>query len=417
MLGRLGGVRGWSAGLGGTEERSGLAGRTVRALADGGQIIYYDDEPGIDRGAVDGRVLERFGPGAELRHDPLNGQPVLVAAHRQSRTLSSAPDDGPLCPSRPGRLTEVPAGDYHVVVFENRFPALGGEVGGRCEVVSFSADHDRSMAELSDARLTTVGRAWAERTAALAELPGVEQVFVFENRGPRVGATLSHPHGQIYAYPYLPPIQAAVLDSARSFRARDGGCLLCSIVSREAAGPRVVASTAHFVAYVPEAARWPYEVHLAPLACRPDLPSLPGAQLAELMGLYGRVLRAFAALFEGEETPYMACWHQAPVRHRADWQHFYAQILTNRRDADKWKYLASSESGAGAFLNDVLPETAAQRLREALPSTAPGSQALERPDAVRWPAKNQHNPTSLVGRDRVAAPQQRLRLRPAVGPG
>lgn len=332
-------------------------------LADGREIFYYDDRPGHDRSAADGRRLTPFTPAAELRYDPLTGDPVLIAAHRQDRTVNTTSAGCPLCPSRPGRLTEIPAADYDVVVFENRFPSLGGPVGGRCEVVCFTGEHERPVSGLPDERLATIGWAWADRTARLSRLPGVEQVFVFENRGAEVGATLSHAHGQIYAYPYLPPVQRAVLESAREHRARHGDCLLCRIVDHEAQGPRVVAATGLFIAYVPEAARWPFEVHLAPRACVGDLSELTEAGRAELMGLYADVLRRFEGLFD-VPTPYMACWHQAPVNHRGDLDHFYGQVFTTRRSADKYKYLASSESAAGAFINDVLPETAAERLRD-----------------------------------------------------
>ncbi|MEU9018208.1 galactose-1-phosphate uridylyltransferase [Actinomadura sp. NPDC048394] len=332
--------------------------RTSVVLADGRELFYFDDEPGHDRTASDTRSLHRPAGGAELRYDRLTGEPVLVAAHRQTRTVSAAGGDCPLCPSRPGHPTEIPAGDYHVAVFENRFPSLGGPVGGRCEVVSFSSDHDRSFASLSDARWLTIGRAWADRTAALSAVPGVEQVFVFENRGAEVGATLSHPHGQIYAYPYLPPVQAAVLRTARAHR----GCLLCSIVEEQVAGPLVVAETEGFVAFVPVAARWPYEVHIVPRGCVPYLTDLDDDDLAELMCLYGDVLRRFEDLFGDGETAYMACWHQPPLN-QTDLAHFYVQVFTTRRSADRWKFLASSESGAGAFINDVRPEAAAERLR------------------------------------------------------
>ncbi|GAB3676224.1 galactose-1-phosphate uridylyltransferase [Actinocorallia lasiicapitis] len=334
-------------------------------LADGRELAYYDDRPGREHAAPDGRELEPFTPGAELRHDPLTGQPVLIAAHRQVRTVSTQAADCPLCPTRPGSpATEIPEPAYDVVVFENRFPSLGGPVGGRCEVVCFSDDHDLATAGLSDERLSTVGGAWADRTARLSALPEVESVFVFENRGAEIGATLSHPHGQIYAYPYLPPTQAAVLDSARAHRAAGRGCLLCSIVARESAAGRVVAATEHFVAFVPEAARWPYEVHLAPRFCAGDLAALTAADRAELMSLYGDVLRRFASLFPAP-SPYMACWHQAPTRHRDVLDHFYVQIFTPRRSADRLKHLASSESSAGAFVNDVRPEAAAAALRDA----------------------------------------------------
>jgi UDPglucose--hexose-1-phosphate uridylyltransferase len=331
-------------------------------LADGREIFYYDDRPGHDRSAIDGRHLTASLPEAELRRDALTGDPVLIAAHRQTRIVSTTPAGCPLCPTRPGRPTEVPSSAYDVVVFQNRFPSLGGSIGGRCEVVCFASEHERSVTGLPDERLATIGRAWADRTAQLSLFPEAEQVFIFENRGEQIGATLSHPHGQIYAYPYLPPVQKAVLTSARDHRARHGGCLLCAIVDHEANGPRVIATTGRFIAYVPEAARWPFEVHLAPRACVGDLAELTEGERAELMGLYANVLRRFEGLFD-DPTPYLACWHQAPIRHRDELHHFYCQVFTTRRAADKYKFLASSESAAGAFISDISPESAAERLR------------------------------------------------------
>jgi UDPglucose--hexose-1-phosphate uridylyltransferase len=337
--------------------------RTSVRLADGREIVYFDDVPGLDRSKADRRDLPPYAPAAELRYDALQGEEVLVAAHRQNRTYQPAPGECPLCPSRDGHLSEIPAPDYHVVSFENRFPSLGGPAGGRCEVLCFTSDHDGSFATLPPERLATVGRAWADRTADLGGRPDVEYVFVFENRGAAIGATLPHPHGQIYAFPYIPPVPRRMLAAAERFREEHGRCLMCDVVAREAAGPRVVAETDGFLAYVPEAARWPYEVYVAPRSCVPDLPALDAAARDELMGLYADVLRRFDALYE-HTTPYMACWYQAPARTSRDLAHLSARIYTPQRTADKLKFLATSETGGGAYINDVLPETAAARLRE-----------------------------------------------------
>ena len=339
------------------------AARTSVRLADGREIIYFDDVPGLDRSALDLRDLPPYAPAAALTYDVLHGEEVLVAAHRQNRIYHPAPGECPLCASRGDHLSEIPAAGYHVVSFENRFPSLGGPAGGRCEVLCFTSHHDGSFAALPPERLATVGRAWADRTAELGKRPDVEYVFLFENRGAAIGATLPHPHGQIYAFPYVPPIPRRMLATAERFREAHGGCLMCDVVAREAAGPRVVAETDGFLAYVPEAARWPYEVYVAPRFCVPDLPALDPTRRDELMRLYADVLRRFDALYE-HPAPYMACWYQAPARTTRDAAHLCARVYTPQRTADKLKFLATSETGGGAYINDVLPDAAATRLRE-----------------------------------------------------
>ncbi|MEO3829372.1 galactose-1-phosphate uridylyltransferase [Actinomadura sp. B10D3] len=339
--------------------------RTSVRLADDRELIYFDDEPGHDRTAPDLRPLPPLQPRSELRLDPVMGEWVVMAAHRQDRTHLPAQSECPLCPSTEGRRSEIPAADYHVVTFENRFPSLGGPpAGGRCEVVCFTSDHDSSFSLLPDRRLDTVARAWTDRTAELNRLPGTEYVFVFENRGVEIGTTLHHPHGQIYAYPFVPAAPARALEMARRHRADQGSCLFCSIVAAERAGERVVARSDRFVAFVPEAARWPYEVHIYPYGHVGGLPDLDSGERSELMALYRDVLRRFDRLFDAP-APYIAHFQQAPARVDAGLAHLSVRVFTPRRAEGKLKYLAASESGAGAFINDVLPEEAARRLRAA----------------------------------------------------
>src|SRR5581483_2729277 len=185
--------------------------KTSGKLADGREIIYFDEAPGLGRAFVpDSRPLAPRPPGpplpvgepdSGLRWDALRGEWVVIAAARQDRTFLPPPDQCPLDPSGPGRPTEIPAPDYDVVVFENRFPSLR-EPLGRCEVVCFTSAHDASFASLSPRRVRTVFEAWADRSLELAALPGIRQVYCFENRGEEIGVTLHHPHGQIYALPF-----------------------------------------------------------------------------------------------------------------------------------------------------------------------------------------------------------------------
>ncbi|MFF3747446.1 galactose-1-phosphate uridylyltransferase [Streptomyces kronopolitis] len=348
--------------------------KTTTRLADGRELIYYDLRDDAVHGEPDPRPLDPVATAAEIRHDRLLGDRVAIASHRQARTYHPPADECPLCPSREGRHSEIPAPDYDVAVFENRFPSLAGD-HGRCEVVCFTPDHDASFADLTEAQAALVLAAWTDRTAELSQLPRVEQVFCFENRGAEIGVTLGHPHGQIYAYPFVTPRTARMLDSLAEHRAATGGGnLFDEVVEGELAdGRRVVLESEHWVAFVPYAAHWPYEVHLYPKRRVPDLLALDEAARTEFPQVYLEVLRRFDRIFDegdgqGERTartPYIAAWHQAPLRaeHRGDFA-LHLELFTIRRTSGKLKFLAGSESGMNVFINDVPPEAAAERLRE-----------------------------------------------------
>jgi UDPglucose--hexose-1-phosphate uridylyltransferase len=364
--------------------------RTVRALADGREIIYFDDHDAPPREAVDTRDLGERARAGQLRRDPLTGDWVAIAGHRLHRTFLPPKDECPLCPTGRGTVpSEIPEPDYDVVVFENRFPSFsphadGGSgtahgllehvpAHGRCEVVCFTSDHDASFASLSPARARTVVEAWADRTAELARQPSVELVFCFENRGQEIGVTLHHPHGQIYAYPFVPARAQSLLAEARRHHDRTGRLLGADILAAERAdGTRMVLEGRHWSAYVPYAARWPVEVHLAPHRDVPDLVALTGEERDELAEVYLDLLRRLDRYHEGpggEPTrlPYIAAWHQAPVRVGRDVSRLHLQVMSVLRAPGKLKYLAGSESGVGGWVNDVPPERIAARLREVAP--------------------------------------------------
>lgn len=355
--------------------------KTTTRLADGRELIYYDARDDAVRDAPDLRPLGAVGTASEIRTDRLLGDHVAIASHRQGRTYHPPADACPLCPSRPDRLSEIPAADYDVAVFENRFPSLAGD-SGRCEVVCFTSDHDASFADLTDAQAALVLDAWTDRTAELSQLPSVHQVFCFENRGAEIGVTLGHPHGQIYAYPFVTPRTERMLASVGAHRTATGRNLFDDVLAEERAdGRRVVLDTDHWLAFVPYAAHWPYEVHLYPKRRVPDLLTLDGAARTEFPQVYLELLRRFDRIFDerygpggghggrpvadAARTPYIAAWHQAPVRH-ADRDAFalHLELFTIRRTAGKLKFLAGSESGMNVFINDVPPEAAAERLRE-----------------------------------------------------
>jgi UDPglucose--hexose-1-phosphate uridylyltransferase len=336
--------------------------RTVTKLADGRELFYYDETPGQDRSAPDLRDLPTVSTTSELRRDPLTGEITAVAGHRQDRTFLPAADQCPLDPSRPGHLSEIPAEDYDVAVFENRFPSLAGSTG-RCEVVVFSSDHDASFGALPVSRIRTLIDVWADRTAELNARPGIEYVFCFENRGVEVGVTLHHPHGQIYAFPFVPPRAAKLLDVAREHRERTGECVACVALAEEKAdGSRIVIAGEHFTAYVPYAGRWPFDLNIVPNRHLPDLPALTDDERDELAAIGKDCVQRLDRLFD-VPMPYIGSLYQAPARADREVAHLRWQLAALRRAPGKLKYLAGTESGGGAFMNDIRPERAAEMLR------------------------------------------------------
>jgi UDPglucose--hexose-1-phosphate uridylyltransferase len=359
--------------------------KTVTTLADGRELTYYDRGAGPARDYPDLRTPTPVQRSSRIRYDAAVGEWVIIASHRQDRSYHPPSDECPLCPTRDGHLTEVPAPDYDVVVFENRFPALTGAGPGgdgpvppasilqskpgtgRCEVICFSSDHDVSFRDLSDDRVRLILDVWTDRTQALSALPGVEQVFCFENRGAEIGVTQTHPHGQIYAYPFVTPRTSRMIASATGYRRRRGRNLFDDLVAAEISdGTRIVAENEAWIAFVPFAARWPYEVHLYPKLRHPDLVALGERERDRFAGIYLDLLRRFDGLFD-TPAPYIAAWHQAPAHGAGRDMALHLQLFTNRRTSSKLKYLAGSESGMDVFANDISPEQAARRLRTVEP--------------------------------------------------
>lgn len=351
-------------------------------LADGRELIYFDESaqphPEHDERPLPLRPDSETG---QIRFDALTGDWVAVAAHRGSRTYLPPADQCPLCPSQPGRFSEIPGGSYDVVVFENRFPSQGPAVGvapdqpewgtsgvgfGRCEVVAFTSEHEGSFGTLSPQRARTVLAALAQRTQWLSALPGIQQVFPFENRGKDVGVTLNHPHGQIYAYPYLTPRAQVMANAALKHHQLHDEILLEHILQSELdSGERMIAEGTHFSAYAPFAAHCPLEVHLVPHRQVADLSELNDAELDELAPMYLDLLHRLDTVYDSP-TPYIAAWHQAPIATQLrSVSRLHLQITSPRRAADKLKFLAGSEAAMGAFINDSTPERIADQLRNA----------------------------------------------------
>lgn len=279
----------------------------------------------------------------DQRTDPLTGERTIVAGLRQKRPNLPSTD----CPFCPGGA-EAPE-DYDVRWFANRWPAMPDE---RCEVILYTSDHDAEFWSLGAEGALAVVELWAERTAALGARDDVDYVLVFENRGPSVGATIRHPHGQIYAYPEIPPAPLAELID---------GVLEPTAIPEDL----LVASAGDWVAWVPHAATWPYELRLAPIG-RVGALNDDECDRAGLAALLVDVLARLDQRFE-EPMPYMMWIHQRPTDGDA-WPdaRVHVHIAPQLRSAGTPRYVAAAEVGAGVFFNPVVPEAAAAELR-ALP--------------------------------------------------
>ncbi len=310
----------------------------------------------------------------ELRFDPLRREWVAYATERNDRTFLPT-SFCPLCPSGAGGSSEVPLDAFEVVVFENRFPAFGPDRAGDrlvrppstgCEVVVYTPEHDLTLARLPLDRVRLLVDVWAERYRDLGSRPEVSFVYIFENKGEEVGVTLHHPHGQIYALPFVPPFARVELDAAREHLESTGRCLHCDQVAREADGPRAVLALDEMVGFVPHAARWPYELHLYPRRHVGSIAELDPAERDALAQALLATTGAYDRHF-GFSTPYVMALHQAPTDGAAWPQaHMHVEFYPPHRRPDRLKYLAGVELGAGTFVNDTKPEVTAAHLRRAV---------------------------------------------------
>jgi len=318
---------------------------------------------------------------SELRWNPLMGEWLATATARQDRTFLPPKDFCPLCPTAPGGFpTEIPESSYDIVVFENRFPSLqpappepaieASELYsveksfGECEVVVYTPNHNSTLANEPVEQIYKLVQVWTDRFRELSKLEFVKYVFIFENKGEAIGVTLLHPHGQIYAYPFVPPRVAKELEQSRLHKEKSGRCLLCDIVKEEKTdGRRVVTENDSFVAYIPFFARYPYELHIASQKHSQDLSQFSEGEQKDLAAILKQVLVAFDKLFN-VSFPYMMVLHQQPSDgDNYDFYHFHIEFYPPMRTATKLKFLAGSESGAGMFINDTLAEEKAAELR------------------------------------------------------
>jgi UDPglucose--hexose-1-phosphate uridylyltransferase len=353
---------------------------------DGRRLWFYAWDRPLPQLETHARAHALESEGLELRWHPVLEEWIIVAPERQDRTFLPPAQSCPLCPTRSARHpTEVPARDYEIAVFENRFPSLRRDAPapsqarppydstralGAAEVALYTSDHDATLAELPREHIARLVDVWSDRYADLAARREIGYVLIFENRGREIGVTLTHPHGQIYAFPFVPPQAQRELNAAARYRRAHGTCLHCDIVTTEVrGGTRIVVQNDSFVALVPYYARFPYEVHVVSTRHRPSLLELTGRERSDLASVLKTLLQKYDHLWK-RPLPYIMVMHQRPTDgRRYAGCHFHIEFTPPHRSPDKLKYLAGCETGAGTYIIDAKAEETARRLRNVAPRT------------------------------------------------
>ncbi len=357
-----------------TDDSSTLADRIDKKIvhrrhiikADGRDLLLYGYKP--HKELLLPQEADEVAKGGELRFHPLRREWNVYAPHRQHRTFKPSAANDPLAPSQPGgSATEIPFIDFELAVFENKFTSLHaqapepmaidgvtcGRAKGRCDVVVYTPESSGNLNTIGQAKRRLLIAAWIDRYKTLFDA-GLKFVMPFENRGDEVGVTLPHPHGQIYAFPFVPQVQAS---AAAAF---NDGYNLGADIARFA--PEYgVAEAGGIQAFCPPYARFPFEVWLASQARLAGPWDMNEQQLDGFAHLLGDMTRRYDAYF-GRDTAYMLSLHAAPLGEEENF-HFTAQFYPLLRAPGRVKYLAAVEQSTGAFTVDVMPEMAAKTLR------------------------------------------------------
>jgi UDPglucose--hexose-1-phosphate uridylyltransferase len=345
---------------------------------DGRQLTLYSRYPIAPNIEAPSPSNETVQANPHLRWHPLRGEWVAYASHRQGRTFMPPPEYNPLAPTKDSEFpTELPQGDYDIAVFDNRFPSLIPTAtnpspaivhtlpaNGACEVVVFSQDAQASLSTLPLDHLELLLQVWGDRTRAISQHSQIQYILPFENKGVEVGVTLHHPHGQIYAYPFVPPVPAQMGKCQLEYYQQHHRGLLQDLIQKEIADPqRLLYCDEWAIAFVPVCARYPYEVWIAPIQPVATFEDLTEEQRSSL----ARAIKTVTLKYDGlwnRPFPYLMAWFQAPVNGNShpEW-HLHAEFYPPYRTSERLKYLAGTELAAGMFANDALPEEKAKELQ------------------------------------------------------
>lgn len=329
----------------------------------------------------------------QRRWHPLLQEWVLISANTQKRPVNQGkatintgelPTHDEHCYLCPGnkRASGDKNPDYQqIFVFNNDFPTLaehapttqGGfpfektdHLKGECRVLCYDPHHNLALSDLSLEKIAHVFKAQQEEFRALSEKPLIENILIFENKGKETGASNPHPHGQIYATPFIPRNILQQLASFESYQEQHEHCLLCALIENEKTSERIILENEDFIVFVPFFARFAYESMLVPKQHHKNMLSFNDEELISLADIYRKIMQGYDKLF-GFPFPNIISWINSPVNQKKEITfHCYLSFCPPLRSATQLKYLAGFESAGGNIVNPVQPEMAAKELKHAI---------------------------------------------------
>jgi len=313
----------------------------------------------------------------ELRWNPVLKWWVMVSTERQNRPLTSE-DYCPFCPG-----SDKIADEYEVLSYDNDWPILrpdppeitlsdspifkNAKSYGKCEVILYSPDHKSSLGELTSESVEKLINLWVDKYIELGNKDFIKYVFIFENRGREVGVTITHPHGQIYGFPFIPRKIELELSSCREYYETNQKNLYLEILREELKqGKRIVDQNDSFVTFVPYFADYPYQVFIIPRENRLSIDEFSKEEKRDLASILKRIVSTYDNLFD-RDFPYMMCFHQKPTD-RMDYScyQFHIEFYPPLRNEKTQKFNASSETGSWTHGNPTSPEEKAKELRKTM---------------------------------------------------
>jgi len=329
----------------------------------------------------------------ERRWHPLLEQWVIISANTKARPWSGAvskhtdsaiPEHDPSCYLCPGvtRANGEPNPDYkgpHAI--DNDFPSMAAHAPqpssesaglfkraaatGHCRVLCWSEKHHLSLPDFTAEEMRSVVQLWCSEHKTLAADPDIKQVLIFENKGAEVGASNMHPHGQVYAYPFVTDIGQKMRRSQSVYTQQHNSGLLSDFLADPQGAANVIERSEHCSVIVPFCARFSYETWVIPHRQVATVNDLSADELNNLALVYQRQTKRYDVLFQ-RRTPNITLLHNAPCdndKSNAAW-HFHIAMQPPLRDAEKVKYLAGAEAGSNNVINPLQPEAAAEQLRQ-----------------------------------------------------
>lgn len=321
----------------------------------------------------------------EIRLHPFTKERIIINEKRMLRpTVLNKSDNEdiecPFCSNSTQRHPGLPK-NYEAISVINLYSALTEnpenvtqdfnpqfqkiEAYGICEVVLYSDNHHWLFHSEPIDEIIKIIQLWKNREYILGSNPKIKYVYIFENHGVGVGVTIHHPHGQIYALPFIPPYIVLQLENSEIYFKENSGCLQCQIIKSELVQKiRILIENETFVAFSPFYSRLLFEIHIYPKRHIQYLSDLNQLEERDLAHILQEVRRKYDLLFD-HPANYMMMFFPAPSDETSYYfHHFHIEFVCLDRDNNKLKYRAGIETGLLVWTNDLAPETIVKIMRE-----------------------------------------------------